>query len=505
MIADMTDIRLRSLADIMENRAPELVWFHCRPEAIVGRACARGIELTKDGRMGLVASGDGTFEVFWLAKPAHRNRLYSCSRMRLGFFRQLRACVGFRARQRASRERLVEALVPHSMGKPLSPNVIVRLGYWDRTAAFSPDGDRLAVWNENNDNRLKLIDLTTGLVSSTFDFEPLYDMLALTFTPDSNTLIFGGADGKIRQWRFRSAANPVVLRGHRPNESWSLAFSPIGNTLASAGDDHCIRIWNIETGKEIAVLRGPTALVTSIAFAPDGRTLASASLDIERPVALWDASTWTLRSVLRGHTFYARSVSFSSDSRTLVSSGNDNSVILYDVQKARRKRTIWPGANDVTRAALSPDGRLLVSMGKNTVVLTDLIDGTSRSIDTGVTEILSIAVSPDGSHVTTGHAGGLIKTWDVATGRQVREYAGHYGIVFGLAFSPDGRTLASAGEDRTVRVWDTSSDEMLLCLTDCKARVNAVAFSLDGTILAAADHTGAITLWHAAPRSAPSR
>jgi WD40 repeat protein len=137
-------------------------------------------------------------------------------------------------------------------------------------------------------------------------------------------------------------------------------------------------------------------------------------------------------------------------------------------------------------------------------LLTDLIGGASQSIDTGVTEILSIAVSPDGSYVTTGHTGGLIKTWDVATGRQVREYAGHYGIVFGLAFSPDGRTLASGGEDRTVRVWDTSSDEMLLCLTDCKARVNTVAFSPDGTILAAADHTGAITLWHAASGPRPS-
>jgi eukaryotic-like serine/threonine-protein kinase len=504
MIADMTDNRLRSLADIMDNRAPSWSgslanlrrsWVEHRP---------RGIERTKDDEMGLIASGDGTFEVFWLAKRLRTAigciHTHGCA---LVFFDHHDPIWSLGPAERASRERLAETLVPHSMGKLLSPNVIVRLGTWDRTAAFSPDGSRLAVWNENNDNRLKIIDLTTGLVCSTFDFEPLYDMLALTFTPDSNTLIFGGADGKIRQWHFRSSANSVVLPGHSPKESWSLAFSPNGETLASAGDDHCIRIWKVGTGEEIAVLRGHNALVTSVAFAPDGRTLASASLDIERSVVLWDTSTWTLRSVLRGHTAYARSVSFSPDSRTLASGADDNSVILYDVLRARRKRTIWPDGHDVARAALSPDGRLLGSSDANTVVLTDLIGGASRSIDTGDTQILSIAFSPDGSHLTTGHAGGLIKAWDVATGRQVREYAGHTGIVFGLAFSPDGRTLASAGEDRTVRVWDTSNDEMLLCLTDCTERVNAIAFSPDGDILAAADHTGAITLWHAAPRPAP--
>ncbi len=53
--------------------------------------------------------------------------------------------------------------------------------------------------------------------------------------------------------------------------------------------------------------------MTAIAFTPDGRTLASASLDILKPVALWDAETWTLRSILRGHIAFARSVSFSPD------------------------------------------------------------------------------------------------------------------------------------------------------------------------------------------------
>jgi WD40 repeat protein len=147
----------------------------------------------------------------------------------------------------------------------------------------------------------------------------------------------------------------------------------------------------------------------------------------------------------------------------------------------------------------SPDGRVLGSSDLNHIVLTDLVEGTSRRIDTGASETHSLVYAPDGSHLISGHADGLIKTWDVATGRQTQALPGHSSFVFGLAFSRDGRALASAGEDRTVRVWDVSTGEELLCLTDCKARVNAVAFSPDGHTLAAADHTGAITLWRSRP------
>ena len=242
--------------------------------------------------------------------------------------------------QPPAHERLARKLIPHSTDKPLSPNVIVRLGRSDHAAAFSPDGSRLAVWNQQNEKRLKIIDLTTGLVCSTFDFETLDDVHSIVFTRDSATLAFGGIDHKLRFWHLQAAKNPVVLRGHNPYETWSLAFSPDKKTLASAGDDHCIRLWDLETGEEKAILRGHEALVTSIAFAPDGRTLASASFDIQRPVALWDVATSTLRTVLRGHVAFARSVSFSPDGRILISSSDDRSVILYDVIRARRTATL---------------------------------------------------------------------------------------------------------------------------------------------------------------------
>ena len=343
---------------------------------------------------------------------------------------------------------------------------------------------------------MKIIDLATGQVCAKFDLGPLNQLSSMAFVADGATLAFGARDQKVRLWHWGAVRNPVVLRGHTPKEAWSLAFSPDGKTLASAGDDELIRLWDVETGDERAVLRGHHSLVTSVAFAPDGRTLASGSFDLKAPVALWDVATGTLLSVLRGHNRRVRSVSFGPDGRSLASGSEDQSVMIWDVHRRQRQATLSQNALALC-VVLSPDGRMVVSTDLNHIVLTDLVGGASRRINTGSSEIYSLVYAPDRSHLISGHADGLIKTWEVATGRQTQALPGHSSFVYGLALSPDGRTLASAGEDRTVRVWDTDTGQELLCLTDCKARVNSVAFSPDGSILAAADHTGAITLWRA--------
>jgi WD40 repeat protein len=357
----MADARLRSLAEMMDDPSP--YWSGSLADlkrSWIERA-PRGVERTQDQTIGLIAQGDGAFEVYWLQQRVRmaigRIQAHGCA---LVFFDPALPAWQLPPAQRAARERLATKLIPHSLSKPRPPNVVVRLGEFEFAAAFSRDGSRLAVWNEQKENRLKIIDLTTGLVCSTFDLQPLNDLRSISFTPDGATLAFGGADRKLWLWHMRPASNPIVLRGHTPKETWSLAFSPDGQTLASAGDDHCIRLWNVETGDERAVLRGHNSLVTSIAFAPDGRTLASASFDLKAPVALWDVATGTLQSVLVGHTQRARSVSFSPDGRTLASGSEDRSVISSSAWRFRPT-----GARSHRRARTGPCASGMSSRARN--------------------------------------------------------------------------------------------------------------------------------------------
>jgi eukaryotic-like serine/threonine-protein kinase len=498
---ELTDIRLRSLIELLDD--PSTAQSGSLDElkqSWVERA-PRGIASARDQAFGLIAWGDGTFGVYLLPSRwrVAIGRIHARGTALVlfddGILRER-----LLPRQRAQVERWAERLAPQSSVIPNPSNLIVRPEFPGSVAAFSPDGRRLAFWNEQGENGLKIIDLATGQVCAKFDLGPLNELCSMAFIADGATLAFGAKDQKVRLWHWGAVSDPVVLRGHNGKEAWSLAFSPDGKTLASAGDDELIRLWNLETSDEKAVLRGHHSLVTSVAFAPDGRTLASGSFDLKASVALWDVATGTMQAVLPGHTRRVRSVSFGRDGRTLASGSEDHSVIVWDVDRRQRQVTVSQKAHALC-VVTSPDGRIVGSSDMNHIVLTDLVGGASRRIDTGASEIHSLVYASDGSHLISGHADGLIKTWDVATGRQTQALPGHSNYVFGLTLSPDGRALASAGDDRTVRVWDVSTGQELLCLTDCKARVNAVAFSPDGHTLAAADHTGAITLWRARPQN----
>ena len=248
----------------------------------------------------------------------------------------------------------------------------------------------------------------------------------------------------------------------------------------------------------LGIFYGHSYHVTSVAFSPDGGSLASGSAD--NTAKLWDISTFQEVQTLI-HDNYVNSVAFSPDGSLLASGDEDSLVKLWDVSTFQEVKTLshsWDGW--VTSVVFSPDGSLLASGDEDNVVkLWDASTFQEIRILTGHDDyVKSVAFSPDGSLLASGSDDETVKLWDVATFQEVRTLTGHDDYVNSVAFSPDGSLLASGSDDETVKLWDLSTFQVVSTLTGHDDYVTSVAFSPDGSLLASGDHDSLVKLWDVA-------
>jgi WD40 repeat protein len=109
--------------------------------------------------------------------------------------------------------------------------------------------------------------------------------------------------------------------------------------------------------------------------------------------------------------------------------------------------------------------------------------------------IFALAATPDGKTLASGDAEGVVKLWDVASGRVLANLEGHKGAVLAAAFGDGGKTLATAGADRTVRLWDVATRTLSKTLEGHRGEVLALAFSRDGKTLASGSNDRMVRLW----------
>ena len=286
----------------------------------------------------------------------------------------------------------------------------------------------------------------------------------------------------------------AVLKGHS-DSVFSMAFSPDGATLASGSDDNSIKLWDVATGEEKATFTGHSSDVFSVAFSPDGATVASGSWD--GTIKLWDVATGGEKATLTGHSFSVRSVAFSPDGATVASGSGDRTIKLWDVATGEGKATFTGHSSDVMSVAFSPDGATVASgSGDRTINLWDVATGEEKATLTGHSGFVrSVAFSPDGATLASGSEDDTIKLWDVATGEEKANLTGHSRDVGSVAFSPDGATLASGSDDNSIKLWDVATGEEKGTLIGHSSWVSSVAFSPDGATLASGSWDKTIKLW----------
>jgi WD40 repeat protein len=388
------------------------------------------------------------------------------------------------------------------------------------SAAFSPDGARLAVCTEEHrtfpdgrrgvsDGALKLIDLGDGRVLWEEAAEG-WSEKALTFSPDGKTL--ASAWGRGGEVRLRDAASGRLLRslpGHKDAVS-CLAFSPDGRRLASGGVDTTILVRDVVGDAPALVFRGHTAEVYGLDFRPDGKVLTSSGGD--RTVRLWDATRDQNGRLVPASATDSFGTFVSPDGKTLALLRRHFLSTAFELVDAETGRTLGPtipvhvGLNhrfSEDRACFSPDGMLVAVSGTTgTVQVVGVANGrrvaTLGGHKTG--GAVALAFAPDGKRLATGDADTL-RIWNLATGKPVATAPAGFHIK-ALAFSPDGSRIAAVGIGPTVlrprqgtiwfvptgkgKVWDVATGRQLFELPGNNERTVDVAFSPDGRRLATA-------------------
>ncbi len=311
---------------------------------------------------------------------------------------------------------------------------------------------------------------------------------AVAFAPGGQSVATGSDQGTVGLWSAETGAPQRTLAGHRSRVT-ALAFSPDGRHLVSASEDRSVCAWDVATGTQVLALAGQLGPVRAVALAPG--LLAAAGDGIR----LW---RWPSGEALRSFgADNVASLAFDPDGTTLASADADGRVRLWDPATGKEKAALAGHKGPVSAVAFRPDGkRLFSSAADGTLRAWDVATGKEAlRFDAPLDEGQAMALSADGKTIASSGPLGQVELWDAQTGKPLRPDLGRPGAVAAVACSPDAKFVVSGSADGGVRVWDLPGGKERHRLAAAEATRGFVAVSPDGRLLAAGPRRREVVLF----------
>jgi WD40 repeat protein len=369
--------------------------------------------------------------------------------------------------------------------------------------AFSPNGHMLALGRD--DGTIVLWDLVAHRAVR----NPLVThdgpILGVAFSLDGKTLASAGqATGTIRIWdlaTFEPIGRPLHS-GLTVPDSVALTSSLVavgGEVEHGSGEEPStaqIEFWRVGSGMRAGVVQAPD-LVTVLAFAPDGRHLAS--LDLAGGLTLWDAVEHKSLGRIAVRQFSAAGLSH--DGTTVALGANDRTITLWDVATRKQLGPPLRGAGVPSSVAFNADDSIVVAGDEQGRVRLWNVR-TRKPIGTPFTfmggRVTAVGFGSDGRPLAAAYLGD--RTTTIALLDVKRSFATlllrRAGFVTDVALSPDGGTLALRGNDGTVSIWDVAKRRPTDTTLSTRAGIVwSVAVSSDRRAFATGGPDGAVRLW----------